>query len=221
MFDTENYPGTNVLNRSTEINGNLMSKLLLLKIFKSLLGYLALLNLLFFLPVHIISSKATAQEAVSRAFVIKAGFIYNFTKFIRWPAKSNPHKRIHEYKVCVIGENPFGSLLHRLAEKHRLKEHPLEIKLDVSPSDFQTCHILFVSFSERFDVEQIVEQTKDFPILTLADTEGFAERGVDINLLVVENKVKFEINKQCLDAKGFKISSELFDLATIVRGGCQ
>ncbi len=222
MFGTENYLGTNKLDRSTEITGNLMSKFLPLKIFKSLPGYFVVFTLFLILSIHLIPSKAMAQEQVSRAYVIKAGFIYNFTRFIKWPPTENPFEGNGKFNICVTGDNPFGSILHRLEEKHRLKEHPLKIKLDVSHADFQGCHILFVSFSERFNVEQIVEQTKDFPILTVGDTEGFAERGIDINLLVVENKVKFQISKQCLDAKGFKVSSELLDLATIVRGGgCQ
>lgn len=222
MFDTENYPGTHRLDRSTKINGNLMSKLFPLKLFKSLLGYFLVLNLSFFLLIHLVSPKATAQGSASRAYVIKAGFIYNFTRFIKWPPTENPSERNSEFNICVTGDNPFGSILHRLEEKYRFKERPLKIKLDVSHADFQGCHILFVSFSERFNVERIVGQAKDFPILTVGDTEGFAERGIDISLLVVKNRVKLEINKQCLDAKGFRVSSELLDLATLVRGGaCQ
>jgi YfiR/HmsC-like len=210
------------LDRPSEINGNLMSKFLPLKFFKPLLGYLALFNLLFFLPVSIVLSKAMAQETVSRAYVIKAGFVYNFTRFVKWPPQSSSYKEGSKYNICVVGDNPFGPILHRLEEKHRFKEHPLRIILDVSRNDFQGCHILFVGFSERFNVEKIVKQTRGFPILTVGDTEGFAERGIGINLLVVENRVKLEINKQCLDAKRFKVSSELLDLATLVQGGaCQ
>ena len=207
------------MDRSTENNGNLMSKLLPLKLFKSLLGCFVVLILSFFLLIHLISPKATAQETVSRAYVIKASYIYNFTKFIQWPAKSNSRKKIHEYKVCVIGENPFGSILHHLAEKHRLKEHPLEIKLDVSPYEFKECHILFISFSERFNVEKIVEQAGEWPVLILGDSLGYSERGIDINLLIVENKVTFEINQRGLEEKGFSVSSELLELATLVSGG--
>jgi len=219
VFDVENYPGTNVLDWPSEINGNLMSKLLPLKLFKPLLGYVALFNLLLFLPVNLVLSKAMAQETVSRAYVIKAGFVYNFIRFIKWPPQSSSNEEGNKYNICVIGDNPFGSILHRLEEKHRLKEHALRITLDVSRDDFQGCHILFVGFSERFNVEKIVEQTKDLPILTVGDTEGFAERGISINLLVVENRVKLEINKHCMDAKRFKVSSELLDLATLVQGG--
>jgi uncharacterized protein DUF4154 len=203
------------LDRSAEINGNLMSKPFPLKIFKSFL----VLSLSCFLLIHLASPKAAAQETGSRAYAIKAGFIYNFTRFIKWPPSSRLNG--NTYNICVIGDNPFGSILERLEEKHRSKEHPLKIKLDVSQDNFEGCHMLFVSFSERFNVEQIVEQTKNLQILTVGDTEGFAERGIDINLLVAKNKVKFEISKQCLDRKGFKVSSELYDLATLVRGGCQ
>jgi FlaA1/EpsC-like NDP-sugar epimerase len=194
-----------------------MSKPLLLKIFKSFL----VLSLTFFLSVHLFSSKAAAQETSSRAYAIKAGFIYNFTKFIKWPPPSKFSSSDNSYNICIIGDNPFGSILDRLEKKHRFKQHPLKIQLDVSQDNFQGCHILFVSFSERFNIEQIVEQTRNLQILTVGDTEGYAERGIDINLLVAKNKVKFEISKQCLDNKGFKVSSELYNLATIVRGGCQ
>lgn len=203
-----------MLDRLSEINGHLMSKPL--PLFKSLLGSLALFNLLFFLPVPPVASKALAQEAGSRAYAIKAGFIYNFTRFIKWPPQS--HKN-NNYNICVVGDNPFGSILNHLEEKHRFKEHPLKIKLDVSQDNFVGCRILFVSFSERFNVEQIVEQTKYLPILTVGDTQGFAERGIGINLLIIENKVKLEINKPCLDARELRASSELLDLATLVQGG--
>lgn len=199
-----------------------MSKRNLLEIFKSLPGCLALFILLIFLPANFVSSKAMAQKSSSRAYIIKAGFIYNFTRFIKWPSRSNSYEKNHKYNICVVGDNPFGSILSRLEEKHRLKENPLEINLGVSPGDFQGCQILFVSVSEQYNIEKIVEQTKGFPILTVGDTEGFAGRGIDINILIVENRVKLEINKECLDAKKFKASSELLDLASIVQGGdCQ
>lgn len=199
---------------SAEINGNLMSKPVTRKILKSFL----VLSLSFLLLIHPAFPKAKAHAENSRAYAIKAGFIYNFTRFIKWPPQS---KNDPNYNICVIGDNPFGSILERLEEKHRFKQNPLKIKLDISKSDFRGCHILFVSFSERFNVEQIVEQTRKFQVLTVGDTEGFADRGIDINLLVVKNKVKFEISKNCLESKGFKVSSELYDLATIVQGGCQ
>ena len=199
-----------------------MSKFLPPKLFKPLLSCLVLYNLLFLLPINLVSPKVMAQDSGSRGYVIKAGFIYNFTRFIKWPPQSNVYEKNSKYNICVVGDNPFGSILHRLEQKHRLKEHPLEIKLDVSRSDFQECHILFVSFSERFNVEQIVQQTKGLPILTIGDTDGFSERGIDIGLLVIENRIKLKINRQCLDAKEFKVSSELLDLATIAQGGdCQ
>lgn len=209
------------MDRPAEINGNLMSKPFSSKPFKSLLSCFVALNLVFLLFASCFLPKATAQEASARAYAIKAGFIYHFTRFIKWPPPSKFSSSNNAYNICVIGDNPFGSILNRLEEKHRFKEHPLKIQLDVSRNDFRGCHILFVSFSERFDVEKIVEQTSDLQVLTVGDTEGFAERGIDINLLVVENRVQFEINKQCLDASGFKVSSELYDLATIVQGGCQ
>ena len=209
------------MNGSTAINGNLMSKSLSPKPVLSFVGCFVLLSCLLFPLLPNFTQTLEAQETSSRAYAIKAGFIYNFTRFIKWPSPSKFNSSNNDYNICVIGDNPFGSILDRLEKKHRSKKHPLKIKHDVTSNDFEGCHILFVSFSERFNVEKIVEAARDHQVLTVGDTEGYAERGIDINLLVIKNKVRFEISKNCVSEKGFKVSSELYDLATIVEGGCQ
>jgi hypothetical protein len=195
-----------------------MSKFFPPKISKSRLGFLFLLISLLNFSSQLIPAKALAQDQQARAYAIKASFIYNFTRFIQWPKHSSFSEEIRNYNVCVIGDNPFGSILHRLAKKHKFKEPSLEIKLDVSPGDIKGCQILFISFSEESNIERIVNQAREWPILILGDTPGFAERGVDINLLIVENRVTFEINKAGLEGRGFRVSSELLELATLIRG---
>ena len=156
--------------KSVEINGNLMSKSLFLKNFKSFLA-LSLSALLF---VQFVSPQTVvAQEKSPRAYAIKAGFIYNFTRFIKWPPPSKFNGDNKSYNICVIGDNPFGSILDRLEAKHRNKQHPLKIELDVSQGNFRSCHILFVSFSERFKIEQYRKTDKRY-----SGFNGWRYRGV-------------------------------------------
>jgi hypothetical protein len=53
-------------------------------------------------------------------------------------------------------------------------------------------------------------------ILTIGDTEGFGEKGVMINFIIRDNKVRFEINPEAARRAGLTISSKLLSLATIV-----
>jgi len=196
-----------------------MSKFFPPKISKSHLGFLFLLISLLNLSSQLIPAKALAQDQQARAYAIKAGFIYNFTRFIQWPAQSKSSEPIHRFNVCVFGDNPFGTILQRLAKKHEFRDPSLEIKLDVAMEDFKGCQILFVSSSEGSSVEGITAKAWEWPILVLGDTPGYAEQGIDINLLIIENRVTFEVNKGRLEARGFRVSSELLELATRVHGG--
>ena len=55
-------------------------------------------------------------------------------------------------------------------------------------------------------------------VLTVADTPGFAERGVMINFFITrEDKVRFEANLEEAENSGLRLSSQLLKLATIVK----
>ncbi len=54
------------------------------------------------------------------------------------------------------------------------------------------------------------------PILTIADTDGFAELGGILNLKVKDDRVRFEINVRSSQLAGLRIDARLLELATIV-----
>ena len=59
------------------------------------------------------ASTADAQAgdgSDSSEYLIKAGFIYNFAKFVEWPLEAfkDSNDRI---SICVLGKNPFGTSL--------------------------------------------------------------------------------------------------------------
>jgi len=172
-----------------------------------------------FLTLSSLSSVIGASENPgTRAYVIKAGFIHNFTKFIQWPPESNSFENFNDFNLCVMGKNPFGSILDRLAEKHTVKGRSISVKTDISLPETESCHILFIGQSENSKIERIVDHLKNYPVLTIGDTEGYAQRGIGINLMIVGNKVHFRINRKAIEYTGLKISSELLELATIVSG---
>jgi hypothetical protein len=55
-------------------------------------------------------------------------------------------------------------------------------------------------------------------VLTVGETEDFAEDGGMIAFLVEENKIRFEINLEAADKAKLKISSKLLALAKTVIG---
>lgn len=163
-------------------------------------------------------SKAADAEAATAEYVLKAGFIYNFTQFIEWPEEAAFSKSNNRFFLCVAGEDPFGTILNQVAQKRRVKGRTLVIKRNVSGRAMRECHILFVSKSAAPRLAQILKQMDGLPTLIVGDTPGFAQRGTGINFVVRNNKIRFEINRRAIERTGLKISSELLNLGILVGG---
>jgi len=79
------------------------------------------------------------------------------------------------------------------------------------------CHILFISKSEDKRISAIL-QSINTGILTVSDIGLFIEHGGIIGFIIVDNKVKFEINLKASEKAGIKISSKLLKLAKSIKG---
>ena len=159
-----------------------------------------------------------AASLDSREYVLKAGYIYNFTKFIKWPEEANHEIENGGLNFCLMGEDPFGKILDKIAKKLKKKNRVLVVTPQVSIKDMRQCHILFVSQSEKSNVNQILLRVREYPVLVIGDTPGFAKQGVSINFFLQKNKIRFEINQEALKRSGLVVSSELLNLAKIVVG---
>ncbi|MBI4390128.1 MAG: YfiR family protein [Nitrospinae bacterium] len=159
---------------------------------------------------------SSAQEN-PREYAIKAAFIYNFVKFVRWPESAiQPSGAL---TLCVTGADPFGPLLEKLAEKSRATENKLTVRRGIGPEDAAQCHIVFVGDPDGDRLERVLDAVKGKPVLTVGDAPEFAHKGVAINFFIQDNKVRFEINVGAARRSGLAVSSELLNLARIVEGG--
>ena len=63
---------------------------------------------------------AAAEGTVSKEYQVKAAFLYNFTKFVEWPAQ---HFATEDRPVviAVLGHNPFGEELEQITRGRRVK----------------------------------------------------------------------------------------------------
>jgi len=157
---------------------------------------------------------AAAESSSVREYQVKAGFLYNFAKFVEWPdtAFSNENSPII---ICVLGYDPFGASLDALKDRV-VGDRRLFIKRISSVAALEECHILFISSSERRSLSQILQMVKNKSVLTVGDTNGFAQSGVIINIMPEESRLGFEINISAAEKVNLKISSKLLKLGKIV-----
>lgn len=155
-----------------------------------------------------------ALSAAISEYQIKAAFLYNFAKFVDWPPAENDRKT-EEFKIGILGDDPFGGDIDVIDNK-QVRGMPLKILRAYSLNELSGCQIIFLSASIEHELKAILELMRDRPVLTVSDTNGFAHQGVIINLINVDNKIRFEINSAAANHAGLKISSQLLRLAHIV-----
>lgn len=148
-------------------------------------------------------------HAGSTEYELKAAFIYQIAKFVDWPPSNAP------LRFCVIGGNPFGSALETIRGK-LVNERKMEIRLLDMGAEFHDCALLFVAAPAERHLDRVVALSRGAGMLTLGDSEGFAQRGAMVNFFAEQGKLRFEINLDAARQGGVKISSKLLALARIV-----
>jgi hypothetical protein len=147
---------------------------------------------------------------------IKAAYLYNFTKFIQWPAAAQEDPA-SPFVLAIVGPDRFGDALAPLRRK-RVQGRPLQvIQLDAGPS-LPKVDMLFVAHQSPKLIKRVLTGLAAKPTLTIGDAPTFIQHGGLINFYMADKKIRFEINAQAADRKGFKISSQLLKLARIVEG---
>lgn len=175
------------------------------------------------LPLLLAAVALNAQNTSGSAeYLIKAGYIYNFANLVQWPASSfsQPESPI---VIVILGEDHFGSTLDRALDGKKVNSRSFVIKRARSLSELQRtlgpqkeCQILYVSSSEMPHLGEAIQMLKGVPVLTIGETPGFARNGGIINLVLEDNKVRFEVNVQAAKDADLNISSRLLALARIV-----
>ena len=175
------------------------------------------------LPVISIAPQARADSAQSREYQIKAAFLCNFVKFVDWPAEKLADAN-QPITIGIIGKDPFGKafesgggkvVVERFESFEELEKTAEKDKAawDQKLADLRKCHLLFICDSEKSSFKEIVDSLKNHSVLTVADTESFLDAGGVINLLVEEQKVRFEVNASAAKQQNLQIRSKLLRLA--------
>lgn len=170
------------------------------------------------LLTSVFSGVIDVQESLcqSRESLLKAGYIEKFTHFVQWPVAPDSYTSTDTFCITVIGKNTFGSDLEDLFKKTKVKNNPVKVSYISSVEELTNCMILFISGSEKNNLEEILKYTTGKAILTISDSKGFGMAGVIINMFSEGGYIKYEINKRTLEKSGLIINSLLLNYALII-----
>jgi YfiR/HmsC-like len=161
--------------------------------------------------MFILAVSGRAQIAPTE-YQIKAAFLFNFAKFVDWPATPDAPAD-SPIVIGVLGENVFHDDLQAAINGKKVNNHALQFRQYDSILQATNCQILFISPSEKNHFARIVSQLNKASVLTVSESDHFIEAGGMINFVILEKKVRFEINNEAAKKAGLTISSKLLSLA--------
>ncbi|HXG66695.1 MAG TPA: YfiR family protein [Blastocatellia bacterium] len=162
-------------------------------------------------------SPTRGQTRSANEYEIKAAYLYNFAKFIDWPAEVFPYANA-PIVIGVVGDDPFGHVLDQVINGKTVNGRPLTVRRLAAGQDLRACHILFISSSEESRAAQIVGSLQGASVLTVGDMSRFIHLGGMIRFALTGNNVRFEIHVGRAERARLRLSSRLLSVAKVLRG---
>lgn len=166
--------------------------------------------------VSAILADARAQQQTEQD--VKAAFLFNFTKFVTWPAGFP--KDGEPFRVCTIADERTTRAVDKMMQGEQVGGRPVRTAVPRTTDEATTCQILYVSRDARDRAASLLASVRNLPVLTVSDGQGFVSRGGAIQFVFDDGRIRFDINPANARA-GLTISSRLLRVARGVGGGSE
>lgn len=149
-------------------------------------------------------------------YEVKAGYIYNFIKFVNWPNYSFANE-YSPFIIGIYGDDPFDNILNEAFKDRTLYDRKWLLVHYSKPEEITGCNLLFISSISKTELVKVLDVAKNSSILTIGDNiDEFCKLGGIINFTKQNSKNKFEINNNAAQKVKLVISSKLLSLAKII-----
>lgn len=168
-----------------------------------------------FALVALLLAPSALHAATAKEHQLKAGFLYNFAKFVEWPADKLDDADAGPLVIAVLADEAFNRELTKAVRDRFVKKHPVVVRRLLEADDLADVHLLFVGAGGE---PELADSIRGRPgLLTVGESAEFARLGGVITFVLVDDKVRFEINQAAGEAAGLKLSAQLLKLALPAR----
>lgn len=163
----------------------------------------------------VFSLVTAAASAPPTEHEVKAAYLYNFLKFVEWPA-DGAASSTGPLCIGVAGADPFGDVLDRTVGSKEILGRSVIVRRAGDPRLLVGCHIVFFGRVPSASTAETLRAIAGKGALTVGDQPGFAQNGGMVNFVMDEDSVGFEINPSAAARAGLTLSPRLLQLARIV-----
>ncbi len=153
--------------------------------------------------------------ATKLEYQIKAGYLFNFAKFVGWP--TNLTGTTTKLTIGILADRPAYAVLAGELDGKRIGEHVIKTSRCKSVKDVERFGIIFITRSQAGRAAELCKAVTNAPVLTVGEFDRFAEQGGCVNFVHKGDNIRFEVNLAAVERAGLKISSKLASMAIVVR----
>jgi len=153
-----------------------------------------------------------AQADAQAEYRVKAAFLYKFGSYIEWPEQAFA-RADSPLVIGVLGADALADELAQIAGGHTVNGRPVTVRKLRRQDALAGVNILFVGRAESSRLADILAGVRGQPLLVVTEFEDARPHGAAINFVVVDDKVRFDVDLESADQSGIKISSRLLTVA--------
>jgi hypothetical protein len=148
---------------------------------------------------------------------VKAALLFKFLSYVEWPpsALAAPDAAI---VVGLLGADALAPELQAIVAERRVGERSVAVRKLRRGMPLAGVHVLFIGRSEGSRIVDVLEDTRDQPILVVTELEEAFAAGSVINFVVVDDKMRFDVAPRAAERHHIKISARLLSVARRVVG---
>lgn len=164
-----------------------------------------------------VAAHAADPQADSLELQVKAAFLYNFAKFVEWPADGRSGAGgSSSLAFCVFGDEPLFSALTQSLVGKTINGRVLVARQAEGSQGVPRCDIAFIGAGVKKRMDEVLDTLAGAGVLSISDLDQFARHGGMIELTRKANQFRFAVNIDSVNRNGLRISSKLLQLAEVV-----
>jgi hypothetical protein len=138
--------------------------------------------------------------------------VFNFVKYIQWPAGDNSK----DFVIGVVGNTEIYNTLTAWYGGKPKGNKTYVIKKFNNAAEVTDCQAIFIDRSKSNEFAAIEEKVKGKGTLVVTDRSGLGAKGSCINFKTVDDKLRFELNQQAIEASNLKVAGALASMAIMI-----
>jgi hypothetical protein len=162
--------------------------------------------------LSLIFTAVLIPQSKAQNYKLHSVFLYSFARSIQWPESSSTG----DFQITVLGKSPILEELKAMAETKKIGERTIKVNSATNASQIESCNIVFVSAESSKQLDGLLAQIGNKPIIVITEGKGLAEKGSAINFILKDGKLAFEINRKIIEKQNFKVSGDLMRLAILI-----